>query len=143
MRAKLKVLKMLLKRAKEVWPVLLLVIVALSQHYLTRGHLFSPWKGGGFGMFSSIDSPQNRKVLVYLIKNDKENQKKRLPRKIYYELEKRLRTFPSESRVNNFIKKLHTRLKENKKTKQLLRDFSIIRIEVWKIGLQDKEISSR
>lgn len=38
----------------------LLVVVALLQIYLAHARALSPWRGGGFGMFASTDSPGNR-----------------------------------------------------------------------------------
>lgn len=43
---------------------LLLIIVAVRQTILVDRIGLSPWKGGGFGMFSSIDRPSNRAIEV-------------------------------------------------------------------------------
>lgn len=47
-------------------PALLLVAVAGIQ--LTTAHVadLSPWKGGGFGMFSTVDRPENRLLSIEL-----------------------------------------------------------------------------
>ncbi|MDG2390966.1 MAG: hypothetical protein P8M30_16790, partial [Planctomycetaceae bacterium] len=49
---------------------LLLVVVALTQ--IVRAYTVdqSPWKGGGFGMFASVDSPGNRERRAYLVTSD-------------------------------------------------------------------------
>ncbi|PWT89785.1 MAG: hypothetical protein C5B54_08350 [Acidobacteria bacterium] len=47
-------------------PVLLLLLVAGLQIYLARTANLSPWKGGGFGMFSTTDGIANRWVRVYV-----------------------------------------------------------------------------
>lgn len=39
---------------------LIMVAIALFQLYLAHTADLSPWKGGGFGMFSSVDSPSMR-----------------------------------------------------------------------------------
>jgi hypothetical protein len=51
---------------------LLLVIVALTQ--IVRAYTIdqSPWKGGGFGMFASVDSHGNRELRAYLVTSDYE-----------------------------------------------------------------------
>lgn len=36
-------------------PAILLCLVAVAQVYLTRAERLTPWKGGGFGMFSTND----------------------------------------------------------------------------------------
>ena len=37
--------------------------IALNQMRMVRSVNLSPWKGGGFGMFSTIDSPYSRRIL--------------------------------------------------------------------------------
>jgi hypothetical protein len=51
---------------------LLLFIIACTQIYLVSVWSLSPWKGGGFGMFSTIDSPSARFLRLYLIDGKKE-----------------------------------------------------------------------
>lgn len=43
-------------------PVLLLCLVAAVQFALTNTVQMAPWKGGGFGMFSTTDSAASRRV---------------------------------------------------------------------------------
>jgi len=45
-------------------PAIILLIVASYQIYLVKTSRLSPWKGGGFGMFSTINSPGMRSVSV-------------------------------------------------------------------------------
>ncbi len=54
-------------------PALLLVIAAL-QFYLVGDQNLSPWKGGGFGMFSTVDSPSARLLRSYLLTPEGEVQ---------------------------------------------------------------------
>jgi hypothetical protein len=49
----------------EVVPVALLVGVASAQLILVRTASLSPWKGGGFGMFSTTDDAGSRYVRVF------------------------------------------------------------------------------
>lgn len=49
-----------------VLPAALLALVACTQIALTFLTPLSPWKGGGFGMFASLDSLQFREVRVYV-----------------------------------------------------------------------------
>jgi hypothetical protein len=44
-----------------------LLVVALIQIHLAHRHYLSPWKGGGFGMFSTIDAPDRRFIRVTLV----------------------------------------------------------------------------
>ena len=56
-----------------VWgaPVLLCAIACL-QIFLAMTKSLSPWKGGGFGMFSTVDSPDARFLRIYLINGNEE-----------------------------------------------------------------------
>lgn len=44
---------------------LLLVVVAVNQHVLAATEKLDPWKGGGFGMFATVDSGTAREVFAY------------------------------------------------------------------------------
>jgi hypothetical protein len=55
-----------LKKILTYSPCIVLAIVALSQIYLTHtDRLLTPAKGGGFGMFSTVDKLYNRVALIY------------------------------------------------------------------------------
>jgi hypothetical protein len=49
-----------------VVPAMLCVVAAGQMACASLGHL-SPWKGGGFGMFASLDRPDNRFLVVSAI----------------------------------------------------------------------------
>lgn len=51
---------------------LLLVAVAGGQVYVARTAGLSPWKGGGFGMFSTVDAPAARFLRAYLLRDSEE-----------------------------------------------------------------------
>lgn len=48
-------------------PVVLLVAVALHQLSAVIYGDLTPWLGGGFGMFTTLDTPGNRVVSVHLL----------------------------------------------------------------------------
>lgn len=48
----------------------ILAAVALWQFYRVRTYHTTPWKGGGFGMFSTIDVPPARTHRFYLVRGD-------------------------------------------------------------------------
>lgn len=41
---------------------LLMIAIAMNQVRMAHDHALSPWKGGGFGMFSTVDGPGNRRL---------------------------------------------------------------------------------
>lgn len=47
-------------------PLCLLLVAGLHAYRVTAAHQ-SPWKGGGFGMFSTVDAPHARFVRAYLV----------------------------------------------------------------------------
>jgi hypothetical protein len=42
------------------------IVIFSNQLYRVSWYGLSPWKGGGFGMFSSVDRPENRFLKIYL-----------------------------------------------------------------------------
>jgi hypothetical protein len=55
-------------------PSVLLVIVAAAQMTLARTALLSPWKGGGFGMFATIDGLPFRQVRLFVDARERSEQ---------------------------------------------------------------------
>jgi hypothetical protein len=55
-----------LARFIPLLPILILVVVAGNQHRLAHTRDLSPWSGGGFGMFASVDSPNGRHLHAYV-----------------------------------------------------------------------------
>lgn len=55
-------------------PPLVLVVVAAAQVFAARTSLLTPWKGGGFGMFSTVDAPHARFVRLVLETPDGERR---------------------------------------------------------------------
>jgi hypothetical protein len=55
-------------------PTALLVLVALTQIALTRTTALTPWKGGGFGMFSTTDDVSRRTVRVFVSAPDRSEE---------------------------------------------------------------------
>lgn len=57
-----------------VWysPIAVLCIVAVWQIQRAHSTDLSPWKGGGFGMFSTVDQPAMRYLKVFLIEEGQE-----------------------------------------------------------------------
>ena len=89
-------------------PVVLLCAVAINQLYLVRAHGLPPWKGGGFGMFATIDRSSDRFLRVYLL--DESDNKLPVNIPAGYERECfRLETLPNQARLNAFAATLAQR----------------------------------
>ena len=78
-------------------PVLLLVLVALNQQRLAHTASLSPWSGGGFGMFSSTDSPAARHLHVFL-ETEGIRRELDIPRSLAQET-RRATTLPTRERL--------------------------------------------
>lgn len=87
-----------LLRSVPYWlPATLLTLVALNQLRLAHTDALSPWAGGGFGMFSSTDSPANRHLHVVL-SNEGLRQELAIPRELE-EAVLRATTLPRRTRL--------------------------------------------
>ena len=56
----------MLRRLAIGSPAVLLLVVASAQMLLARTSDLSPWKGGGFGMFASVDGSPFRWARIYV-----------------------------------------------------------------------------
>ena len=89
-----------------ILPILSLVLVALSQLVMSNFDVLSPWKGGGFGMFSSLKNPGMRRILVKVSFAD--GQTKLVASKQFSKIPSydQLRAFPKESKLLEFADEL-------------------------------------
>ena len=62
------------QRWRTLVPVALLMSVAGAQIVLTRASNLSPWKGGGFGMFSTTDDAGKRHVRIVVEATDRSEE---------------------------------------------------------------------
>jgi len=84
-------------------PVLMSVIAAL-QFWLAQMHALSPWKGAGFGMFSTVDSPGARFLRVSLVTHGSEVRVP-LPRQVA-PLVAEEKTWPTDQRLRAIAERL-------------------------------------
>ena len=86
----------------------LLIAIACLQFYLVQTQGLTPWKGGGFGMFSTVDSGGARFLRIYLTSQDQETAVP-LPRSdAYSRLEDEIQRFPRQRLLNQLTAKLAT-----------------------------------
>src|SRR5688500_5050957 len=76
-----------------------LVLVAAVQAYNVRQYELTPWKGGGFGMFSTIDEPGRRIVRCYLVGDGGHETPLRIPPSLE-RLTWEVRAIPTSERVS-------------------------------------------
>ncbi len=56
------------ERVANTLPILILLVVALSQLLLARSQALSVWSGGGFGMFSTLDHASQRHLHAFVVR---------------------------------------------------------------------------
>jgi hypothetical protein len=94
------ILRPTLKKWPFWGPTCLLVVVALAQKYLLVNHAATPWKGGGFGMFSSADDVEHRFEKVFIQTRCGEIQVQTPP--ALSEIGLLARTIPSPTNLSSF-----------------------------------------
>ncbi|MFG0284756.1 MAG: hypothetical protein ACF8R7_10080 [Phycisphaerales bacterium JB039] len=91
-------------------PTFLMCAIALRQMWLATTDTLSPWKGGGFGMFATVDSPGNRFVQICGWTTAGEEVRVRLtasmPLDINAGLLKRLPAYPTEPDLRSLANSL-------------------------------------
>jgi hypothetical protein len=94
------------RRARHLVAPVLLLVTAAVQHVLVRSRDLSPWKGGGFGMFSSTDSPEARFLRLSLVLPDRA-MAVALPAR-FAELGRRARALPSQAGLQELAESVAT-----------------------------------
>ena len=54
------------ERSWAAFPAVVLAVVAATQIVMTEVQMLSPWKGGGFGMFATLDARPFRYVRMFV-----------------------------------------------------------------------------
>ena len=106
-------------------PTFLLIVVACVQIYLARNANLTPWKGGGFGMFSTTDGNANRYLRIYV--SGPQRSEEILIKPSLEDLATRAQMYP----VNSQLEKLAKAILKDQQKKHLPADS--VRIEVWRI----------
>jgi hypothetical protein len=101
-----------LDRLGPLLPVGLLIAVALTHLYRVDTLDLTPWKGGGFGMFSTLDGRDNRRLLVHLESPSESGTRRtvaELPRTRRVEwLAEQARAMPTAERLQHLADELAT-----------------------------------
>lgn len=108
-------------------PPLLLLLVALGQLGLAWGGRLNPDKGGGFGMFSTVDRLNHRHFRAYLIGPEGERLLPLHPDHPLHPAVRRATSLPSEQH----LREVAAQLIEQEQRRHPLQA-SAVRVEVWK-----------
>lgn len=117
----------MIRKAKllGVIPATLLLIVAGFQIFLARTECLTPWKGGGFGMFSTTDGNMFRTVRVFVSAPDRSEEL--LLNGDLEDLAVRAQMFPS----NHQLRKLAEAILRDQHKRNLPAEK--IEIDVWRV----------
>lgn len=116
-------------------PALLLSIVAIAQVRLTRTDVLTPWKGGGFGMFSTTDDGMTRRVGIRVSGPDGEREIAVPPTLYRHALEAMI--LPSRGR----LLALGRRIADYEAARG--RFVSAVRIAVWRMDYDRRTLEAR
>jgi hypothetical protein len=105
-------------------PPVLLVVVALGQIGLAKSVGLTPWKGGGFGMFSTLDHGAHRGVDVVIEAPDR-SEAQDIPPSLE-ELAARTVTCPSDA----FLRRLAEAIVARERRYE--RPVTSVRLTVWR-----------
>jgi hypothetical protein len=110
---------------RALLPVALLFAVACMQVTLARSAGLSPWKGGGFGMFSTTDDAGRRRVRVFVSAAERSEEIAISPS--LEDAARRAAVFPSNAALSRLARRVVQR------EARYQRPVDTIRIETWRI----------
>jgi hypothetical protein len=112
-------------RWRELLPVALLLAVAGAQVMLVRTTGLSPWKGGGFGMFSTNDDAGQRIVRVFVAAPERSEEIAISPS--LEDAARRAAVLPSDAALAHLARRVVER------EGRYRRPVETVRIETWRI----------
>ena len=115
-------------------PVALLLAVACAQVTLARTAGLSPWKGGGFGMFSTTDDAGRRHVRVFVSAPERSEEIAITPS--LEDAAVRAAVLPSDSELSRLARRVVERERRYK------RPVDAVRIEAWRIEYAPDTLSA-
>jgi hypothetical protein len=112
-------------RWRALLPAALLLAVACAQVTLARTAGLSPWKGGGFGMFSTTDDAGRRRVRVFVTAAERSEEIEISPS--LEDAARRAAVLPTDAALSRLARRVAQR------EARYQRPVETIRIETWRI----------
>ena len=110
---------------RPVVPVALLVAVAAVQVTLVYTRDLSPWKGGGFGMFSTTDDSGRRHVRIFVSAKDRSEEITIAPS--LEDVADRAAVLPTDYQLTRLAQRVVAR------EARYQRPVDVVRIDTWRI----------
>jgi len=120
-------------RLRPLIPAILLVAIALNQIRLVYEHELDPWKGGGFGMFSTASAGHSRHTHLFIVSQGEEFEVD-LPDELS-ETELRARSLPNPGWLDRLARDLAAESASDHP------DLSSVRIELWRTRLDSSDLA--
>lgn len=117
-----------------VVPPMLLVVVAVWQIGLAKTVGLTPWKGGGFGMFATLDHGAYRGVDI-VVEAPHRSEAQDVPPSLE-ELAARTATYPSES----FLRRLAEAIVARERRYE--RPVTMVRLNVWRTEFDPRTLTA-
>ena len=114
----------MLRRTLTALPAMLLLAVAAGQMTLATTAGLSPWKGGGFGMFASVDGLPFRWLRVYLTAPER-SEELAMPLSLEADA-RRVLTWPHDQALDRLARAVVARERRHG------RPVDEVRIQVWR-----------
>jgi hypothetical protein len=112
-------------RVGDLLPVALLAFVAATQVTLAKNAGLSPWKGGGFGMFSTTDDAGRRQVRVFVSAPER-SEEIAIPPSLE-DAARRAAVLPSDGQLSRLAQGIVAREQRHG------RPVTAVRIDTWRI----------
>ena len=124
---------------RERWwaalPAVLLTVVATAQIVLTQVAMLSPWKGGGFGMFSTLDGRPFRYARLFVRGPDRSEELSVPPS--LEEMAASAEILPADAQLDRLARAVMAR--EHRRG----RPAGHVRIEVWRVEFAAGSLTPR
>jgi len=124
-------------RTLPMIPPAILLLIAAVQSYNVRYHDLTRWKGGGFGMFSTVDEPGRRIVRCYLVGEDGREVPLKLPPNLQ-RLVWEARSIPTPDRVSRLARELADGLNQQFAKSGALVPARYVRAKIWRAAFDSE-----
>ena len=123
------------ERSWAALPAVLLAVVAAMQIVLTQVQMLSPWKGGGFGMFSTLDERPFRYVRMF-VRAPERSEELAVPPSLE-ELAASAEILPSDRQLERLARAVVAREKRRGQPADK------VRIDVWRVEFAPGSLAPR
>ena len=120
---------------RALLPAALLVVVAGGQLALSHTAMLSPWKGGGFGMFASLDGRPFRYVRIF-VEAPERSEERAVPPSME-DLAAAAEIAPGDRQFERLARAVVARERRRK------RPVVDVRLEVWRVEFAPQSLAPR